>query len=63
MNYFFPDARRRDTHNTFKILFDAIERGGLYKDDKDILPRVMDFEIDRENPRVELKFYLKGGKV
>jgi len=56
MWYFFPDNRRRDTHNTFKILFDAIEKGGLYKDDKYVMPWVMDFTVDRDNPRLEMEF-------
>ena len=29
MVFYFPDNRNRDTHNTFKLLFDAIEDGGL----------------------------------
>jgi len=56
--YFFPDARRRDTHNTLKLLLDAVEKGGLYKDDKYVLPQIQDFCIDRDDPRVELEFKL-----
>jgi crossover junction endodeoxyribonuclease RusA len=57
MKYYFPDNRNRDTHNTFKLLFDAIEDGGLYKNDRYVLPHVEPFEVDRENPRLELEFY------
>lgn len=57
MTFYFPDARNRDTHNTFKLLFDAIEDGGLYPNDRYVLPYVKDFTIDRTNPRLELEFY------
>ena len=62
MTYYFPDNRRRDTHNTIKLLADSIERGGLYSDDRYVLPRVIDWYIDRDRPRVELEFYLKEEK-
>jgi crossover junction endodeoxyribonuclease RusA len=52
--YYFPDARRRDTHNTLKILCDVLEEAGLVTDDRYLLPRVMDYEIDRQNPRIEI---------
>lgn len=54
--YFFPDKRRRDTHNTLKALLDALEAGRIYEDDKLALPRIMDYEIDRKNPRIEIEF-------
>lgn len=60
--FYFPDNRRRDTHNTLKLLFDSIERAGFYKDDRYVLPQVLDWTVDRENPRVELEFYLKKEK-
>jgi crossover junction endodeoxyribonuclease RusA len=54
--YYFPDHRRRDTHNTLKILMDALESAQIYVDDKWAMPQIMDFEIDRMNPRVEMEF-------
>lgn len=54
--YYFPDHRRRDTHNTLKILMDALEDAGIYVDDRWALPRIMDFEVDKANPRVEMEF-------
>lgn len=57
--YYWPDKRRRDTHNTFKLLFDCLEDAGIYKDDKDVLPQVMAIDVDRERPRVEIEFILK----
>lgn len=53
--YYWPDARRRDTHNTLKLLLDTLEAAGIYTDDKLALPRIMDYEIDRKNPRVEIE--------
>ncbi|WP_428838182.1 RusA family crossover junction endodeoxyribonuclease, partial [Streptomyces virens] len=50
--YFFPDKRRRDTHNTLNPLLDALEVGRIYEDDKLALPQVIDYEIDRNNPRI-----------
>lgn len=54
--FFFPDKRRRDTHNALKALLDALEDGGIYKDDKTALPQIMDFQVDRNNPRIEIEF-------
>lgn len=63
LKFYFRDNRRRDTHNTLKLLLDAVEVGGLYHDDMYVLPRVIDFEVDKENPRVELTFYKWSGDV
>lgn len=54
--FFFPDKRRRDTHNGLKVLLDALEDGGIYEDDKLALPQVMDFKYDKNNPRIEIEF-------
>lgn len=54
--FYFPDARRRDTHNALKAIMDALEDAGIYKDDKTALPRIMDYEVDRKNPRIEIEF-------
>ena len=61
MTFYFPDNRNRDTHNTFKLLFDSIEDGGLYPNDRYVLPNVLDFTVDRENPRLDLEFYYMEG--
>lgn len=55
--FYFPDKRRRDTHNCLKVLLDSLE-GTLYEDDKTVLPRIMDYEIDRMNPRTEIEVVL-----
>jgi crossover junction endodeoxyribonuclease RusA len=49
---FWPDKHRRDIHNLHKLIADAFE-GVLYKDDKMLLIRDMDFSVERKNPRVE----------
>lgn len=54
--YYFPDYRRRDTHNTLKILMDALEDAQIFVDDKWAMPQIQDFTIDRANPRVEIEF-------
>lgn len=54
--FYFPDKRRRDTHNGLKGLLDALEDAGVYVDDKWALPRVMDWQVDRANPRIEIEF-------
>lgn len=54
--FYFPDRRKRDTHNGLKILLDALEDARIYENDRYALPQIMDFEVDRENPRVEIEF-------
>lgn len=58
MWFYYPDGRRRDSHNALKILMDGLEEAGIYEDDKTALPRIMDYEVDRKNPRVEIEFEL-----
>jgi crossover junction endodeoxyribonuclease RusA len=50
---YWPDKRRRDTHNAHKLLADSLE-GVLYEDDRWVLIRDIDFRIDRRQPRVEI---------
>lgn len=56
--FFFPNRRKKDTHNTLKVLMDSLE-GILYEDDYWALPRIMDFDVDKNNPRLEIVAYLK----
>lgn len=58
--YYFPNKQRRDTHNTLKALLDALEMAHIYEDDKYALPQIMDFQVDRENPRIEIEFERVG---
>ena len=51
---YYPNLKTRDSHNMLKILLDALERGGIYSNDKFALPRIMDFTLDKSNPRIEI---------
>lgn len=55
---FWPDNRKRDCSNLEKILIDSLQ-DIVFEDDRYALVRFMDFEVDRENPRVELTIYKK----
>ena len=55
---YWPDKRRHDMSNAHKLLCDALE-GVVYIDDRMVLVRDMDFDIDRTNPRLELCLYVK----
>lgn len=54
--YYWPDNVKRDTNNTLKLLLDVLEDAGIYANDYYALPRVIDFEVDKKNPRVEIEF-------
>jgi len=60
MWFYMPDLRRRDSHNTIKLMMDSIEKGGLYADDRYVMPRIQDVLLDRDNPRVEMYFEVEG---
>jgi len=52
--YYFPDRRRRDTHNCLKLLCDAVA-SGLGVDDRWILVREEGVEVDPDRPRLEIE--------
>lgn len=54
--FYFPDRRKRDSHNCLKLLMDSLE-GMLFENDYYILPRIQYVTLDRERPRVEVVFY------
>lgn len=54
--FYFPDKRRRDTHNGLKVLLDALEDALIYQDDRLALPQIMDYQCDKRNPRIEIEF-------
>jgi hypothetical protein len=56
--FYMPDKRVRDSHNSIEVLMDTLE-GILFPNDYYVMPRVMDVKLDRENPRLEVKFYAK----
>lgn len=53
---YWPTRRKRDVENVGKLLWDALE-GIVYENDHWLLPRYMDFSVDKHNPRVEIRFY------
>jgi Holliday junction resolvase RusA-like endonuclease len=55
VDFRFPDKRRRDDHNYYKVICDAVA-AGLGMDDKDIRIRTGTVTVDRENPgfRIEV---------
>lgn len=57
--YYFPDHRKRDTHNTLKLLLDCFEDALIYENDMNALPHIVDFEVDKDNPRVEVEFEIR----
>ncbi|OAB36991.1 endodeoxyribonuclease RusA [Paenibacillus macquariensis subsp. defensor] len=59
--FYFPDKRKRDTHNGLKALLDALEDALIYENDRYALPWVMDFETDKANPRIEIEFEKVAG--
>ena len=56
LRVFWKDRRRRDTDNIIKIIQDSFS-GILYDDDRWVLPRIMDWDLDPTHPRVEIKIY------
>tara|TARA_Y100000310_G_C20497740_1_gene722382 strand:+ start:302 stop:757 length:456 start_codon:yes stop_codon:yes gene_type:complete len=51
--FFWADRKKRDTHNCLKLILDGLQ-GVVYPDDQYVLPSVIDFQVDPENPRVEM---------
>lgn len=45
-----------DSHNYFKILFDGMEKFGMFTNDKFIMPRVQEIDVDTKDPRIEIEF-------
>lgn len=58
--FYWPDKRKRDTHNMLKLLLDCFEDALIYSNDKYALPQIMDYDVDQDNPRVEVEFEVMG---
>lgn len=58
--FYFPDNRKRDTHNALKALLDALEDAQIYSNDRYALPQIVDWQVDRDNPRIEIEFEKVG---
>lgn len=57
--YFWPDLRRRDTHNRIKEIMDALQAAGVVRDDRQAIAREAGFRLDRERPRVEIRISIE----
>ena len=55
----WQDHRIRDCSNSLKLLCDSIQNSGIVNNDRWLLCRQQDFDVDRENPRLELVIYKK----
>ena len=53
--WFYLRRKNSDSHNYKKLLFDVLQKGGLFKDDRYILDNTVSIEIDSKNPRVEIE--------
>src|SRR5579875_353023 len=53
--YFWGNMYDNDANNRWKVLFDALE-GILYHNDSMVMEHVVNIELDRNNPRLELEF-------
>lgn len=51
---FWLSRRNSDSHNYKKLLFDALQHGGVFEDDRYILDCTTHIDVDTKNPRVEL---------
>lgn len=54
--FYFPSGNHIDTHNGLKGLLDAFEDALIYSNDRNALPWIMDFQVDRGNPRLVVEF-------
>lgn len=52
---FWPSTQIADAGNRIKILADSV-KAILFPDDCTLLPRAMDYQVDRRRPRVEVEF-------
>jgi len=59
---YWNDARKKDCHNIDKLLMDSLN-DLIYDDDANALVRFIDWNVDRENPRIELTFEVLGDAV
>lgn len=59
LRYFWPDLRRRDTHNRIKEVCDALQLARVFEDDSQVLAREVGFELDRVNGRVEIAVFVE----
>jgi crossover junction endodeoxyribonuclease RusA len=59
MTYYFPDRKIRDASNCLKLLMDVMQ-GIVYANDYYALSRIQGVELDKENPRVEIRISIQN---
>jgi crossover junction endodeoxyribonuclease RusA len=57
--FYFPNRRKRDSHNCLKVLLDTLENV-VYPNDYYVLPRIQKVELDVNNPRLEVCIHPMG---
>jgi crossover junction endodeoxyribonuclease RusA len=57
LRYFWPDLRRRDTHNRIKEVCDALQRCRVFEDDCQVVVHELGFELDRVNGHLEIAVF------
>jgi len=55
---YWNDAKKKDCHNVLKLHMDVFN-DRIYDDDCNALLRIMDFDIDLDEPRLEFTFEVK----
>ena len=55
---YFPDRRRRDSHNLLKLFMDVLQPS-VFQDDYYCMPRIQKVKYDKGNPRIEAKIKVK----
>lgn len=53
ITYYFPDRKKRDSHNYIKLLMDVLE-GLVFENDQFCIVREQYVYLDRKNPRLEV---------
>lgn len=53
IEFYMPDRKIRDSHNTLKILLDVFQ-DCAYRNDYFVLCRIQKVELDADNPRIEV---------
>ena len=57
--WIYWEKYNRDSDNIWKLTLDSFQ-GVLVENDRWFVPRVMDFTVDKEEPRLELEFEVMG---
>lgn len=59
--FYFPDRKIRDASNCLKLLLDVMQ-GIVYANDYYCLPRIQSVELDKDNPRVDIRVHMQSNR-